>query len=104
MFVCGMKRNLSAELSAARLSSATIRGATHTPSLAMVETMAAKLQWRHANFLPHRNRADGNLGPAAHGLCHPTGFARQLNSGLLAKSERANVLVKTVFSKPQARS
>ena len=68
----------------------------------MVETKAPSCNGVHANFLTHRNCANGNLGPAAHGLCHPPGFARQLNSGLLAKSEGANVLVKAVFSKAQS--
>jgi hypothetical protein len=54
-----------------------------------------QLNCRDADFLPHRNRADGDFGPSICRLCHATRFSRELDSCLLTEAKCSNVLVKT---------
>src|SRR5579863_10624851 len=61
-----------------------------------------QLDRRNANLLAHGNRRNRNLRPAAHRLGQSTGLARQLDSGLLPKSKRANVFVEPVFAEPKS--
>src|SRR2546421_8878466 len=59
-----------------------------------------ELDRRHADFLPHGNRANGNPGPSVQFPDHAFTFPWQLDAGLLAESEGANVFVE--FWGPEA--
>ena len=68
----------------------------------MADTAVIICNRRHADFLPHGNRADRNRRPVFHAAKHSAAFARQVHAGGLAKAERANVVVKFGGAQAQA--
>ena len=60
-----------------------------------------QLDRRHANFLPHGNCANRNPGPSVQFPEHAFTFPGQLDAGLLAESERANVFVEFRGPEPE---
>src|SRR5437667_10169415 len=62
---------------------------------------AYELQWSNADLLPHRDRCDRDLRPAAHGLGQPARLTRELDPGLLAETEGANISVEAIFTQTQ---
>src|SRR5207237_691123 len=60
-----------------------------------------QLQRRYTDLLSHRNRRDGNLRPPADRFGHAARFSRKFYSGLLTKSETADVSIEAVFAQSE---
>src|SRR5262249_33960709 len=61
------------------------------------------LQWRDADFVPHRNAGDGNFAPCLWRTNHSIDFTGQFNSGSLTKSKAPDVFVKFLVADGQSK-
>ena len=82
----------------------TIRGVTSLPPFAIVAIADCHLQRRDADFVAHRNARDGNLAPRLRRPNHSVDFARQFNSGALAKTKAPDVFVKFLVADAETQA